>query len=63
MSDARTFYYQSLVQRCSVHRDNPAQFEIRSSGERFRYACSESCAKRQVADLEKVWAIGMQDDD
>lgn len=55
MSDPKRFYYSHLP-RCDIHRDKTAGYEVKNRGERYRYACTEACAKRQCAELEKAWA-------
>lgn len=51
---AKKFYYRHLP-RCDVHKIKAAGYEVLSRGERYRWACDEKCAKKQVEDLEKAW--------
>ena len=49
------FYYTVTSWVCSVH-DKPAAFQVWSEGERYRHACTETCAKKQVIELTAAYA-------
>lgn len=50
-------FYIVPTWRCFTHRDKAAGWEVKGpGGERYRYACTEACAKRQAAELEQAHA-------
>jgi hypothetical protein len=50
------FYVAPWHFKCSVH-DKPVSHQVKThdGGVLYRYACSQSCAEKQRAELEKAW--------
>ena len=52
----KVFYYEpAIVRRCSMDSSKIAMFVVKSQGETYRGAHTETCAKRQIKELGEAW--------